>query len=938
MADTNPDPTVVIGVGGAGVGVVKHTYKALKKENEWEDREGKSNGDGTPEDYFKFLGFDSDEETLEELDEVGISSIVLEDRKAFFDANKSKYPYLVEDFEYSEHGARRIRPIGRHKLDNKTVPGFEDYMAAIDDVIGNHIDYIEGFDEVSRLNIFFVHSLAGGTGSGTFPLIAGIVSNLANELSQDVYVAGIGVVPEMRHAASAHKPGFRPNTYAALNDINKLSDDDTENLPVYSKAELEGDIDDRMENPVETDLDVTYPFDNYWFIGINESLRGEGKGKAQLESYIEEIDNAVAESVLSISRRKEEKENWSAANGVVGSLGEAEVAVPMDLIEEYCETLEDTQELEQELYGGKIPEKYRDLERPEDESTYRIPRKRQLRHIDDRIDEIIDSTIQENFEGNTEELFEDIYEGIVYEGIDGLGFDHKRIFTPDEDANTAIGNIYESVETCEVAKLKVRDIFMEKTEEHRKTVREEYVDTINELATKEMYDVPTADVSRAEIRSSLEKEIRDTVKELETAVESLNTSIVGASLETARSMFFGDWLLPPTRVQVQNRIEEARNDLRELEKKTKLKDNVERMLEELDKRHVEIKRELKDDVRDLYYMKNRLDELKYILSRGSSSTRLGYLLINTETIEEDLSSEWVEKNINNIQDCFDNGLVERKDFEDAIDRQLANSFPWRESFLKLGDPNEIEGEYRGDETQTTWVFYHEDNEEITNDAVGEDADHETQKILRSDGEKLNYSANPFRVKIVSTYNISHIDGLELYQDLDSLAESGTLGTFTNESPYDDWRQAFAYPEWYGDEIRKAFDGLSDVVLFRPPELDWEKDVDFSGIEMDDETYLKKHGIYEYLWQGARWDRYEGDDNWFEGWEETLKEEAEVNKGELNNLGPTRKTRRRWIKGTGDWEDILEEFVSDDKKGGMIEKKGIDVEWDVPEDQKTQTLD
>jgi len=922
---TDPVPTVMIGIGGAGVGILKYTYKTLKKEEE--RTVGDADGPGSrPEDYFKFYAFDSNQDSLDELDELDITTTRIQDDKNFFDAAKLGHPYLTEEFEHSEEGARRTRPIGRYKFDNKSVPNFEDYMGDIDEIIENHMEYIRDFENPNRLNIFFVHSLAGGTGSGTFPLISGIISTLKDDMNQlDVYVGGIGVVSEMKHEALGEKSGFRPNTYAALSDVEKMSDDDIETLPVYSKAEPDMRIDERLDDPPETDLDIETPFDNYWFMGVNESLAESGKAGWQLESYMEEIDNTVAESVLSISRRKKEKENWAAANGVVGGLGEAEVAVPMDLIEEYCETLEDTQE----------------LEKPDEDSTYRIPRKRQLRHIDDRIDKIIDSTIQENFEDNPEEFLEEIYNG-----VDSLGANPEHIFDPEEDIESEVDDIYEAAETtCGIAKLNVRDIFIDETDDHRAEVEDDYIDTVNELAGKKEYDVSMQKgVGLIKKRASLKREIDQQIDYLEGAIEALDFGLIGLVIEYTKKAIAGSIILPPTRDHLENKLQEAREDRSELAQAHKLKANMEEMVEYIDEKHADTKEELKDDVRGLYEMKNRLDELKFILSRGSSSTRLGYLPVKRETIEDDLTSEWVENNINDIQECFDNGLVEREDFEDAVDRQIANSFPWEESSMQI---DEIDGDHQGGETQTTWVFYHEDNEEITNDAVGEDADHETQKILRSDGEKLNYSANPFRVKIVSMYNISSVKRLELYQDLEDLSDNETLGQFASESPYDDWRQAFAYPEWYDDDIRRAFGVKQKITLMQPPELDWENDVDFSGLSQDqgDDTYIKKYGLYEYLWKGIHWERYDYDeddeddeDDWFEGWEETLEEETNVTKDELSDLGPTLETRRRWIKGTGDWEDILEEFVSDDEKGGMIEKKGIDVEWDLPEDQKTQTLD
>jgi regulator of sigma D len=804
-------------------------------------------------------------------------------------------------------------------------------METIHDLIEVHKRNIEdNVGNVDRMNVFFVHSLGGGTGSGIFPIIASIISDKVRDMGVDTYVSGIGVISKVKDPAIVEEPGFRPNTYASFRDVMRMSDDEERVLPLYSKRKPDETetIDGRLEDPEETDRLIQDPFDNYWFVGINESLKQTGTKTGQMESYMEEVDNAVGESILSISRRKGDKENWSTKQGVAGSLGESEVAVPIEVMEEYCQTLEDSISQKESLYGGEIPEKYRELERDKQqtESPYRTSLHRQIRDIDDNIDEIIDATLGENFEEESGGFN-------IKDEIESLGGQPKDIFDPNEGIKEAVDSVYDGVDACEVAKLKVKDIFLNQIDKHREEVVSRYNETVDELCGKEQYDVPMKDVSRKQRRISLEREIQEEIEEKEGLKESLEFGNIKKFLEGVKKVVLGSYFLPPEKSQIESDIQEAKDDRVELNNATRLKKNMEDMVDYIEEKHLSTKESLKESVRDLYDTKTDLDEYKFTLSNAKYSTRLGYLPVNREVIEEDLTSEWLKNNISDIQDCFDKGLVKEEDFEDAIDKQLEASFPWEDAVMMSGDPTEIDGDYNGNENQASWVFYHKDNEELTEDIVDE-LDYAGTDIKSSGGDELKYSVDPFRVKFVSMYNTPYVDGLEVYQTLDGLADSDDLGTFTNESPYDDWRQAHAYPEWYGDDVREAFGVEKTVTLHKPPGLDWENHVDTSDIKQDAETYAKKYALFEYLYQGRHWERYKAyEENWFEGWSKTLEEEAGIDKSRLKDLAPSNEKRSRWARGTLEWSELVREFEQK-----MLQKESVMINWDLPEEQKEGVWD
>jgi hypothetical protein len=919
----------MIGLGGAGTAIVKHTHQTIQKEMERSE-------DDSVEDlnkYFRFYVLDSSNDEFSELDD-DIGRNVIQDEETLFRENRSKYPFLSEDFEYSAEGARRCRSIARYKLDNKPTPGFEEHYDIINKIIETHMSDVEDLrtEIPNRMNIFIAHSLAGGTGSGTFPLVAAMANEKAKEMNYDTYLSGIGVISKVKDPILVEEPGFRPNMYASMRDVMKMSSDKRV-LPIYSKKGpgQSSNIGERLEDGGEaTDFHLDDPVDHYWFVGINEGLKERGKESGQSESYVEEIDNTIAESVLSLSRLKGEKENFVEERGVCGSLGEAEITVPMDIIERYCETQEDVREMSSDLFGGDIPEGYRELEpsgedKVDVENFYSEARGKQKEHIDDDIEEIFDRVAEENFGGDKTIFSEDIESE-----LDKLGSEIRDIFDPEDTVEEEIDEIYNNLDTCEVARLKIKAVFKKRIlDEYRDEVYKQFNETVDELCRKERYDIRTKGVSREQRRYSLRREIKEQIEENEASLESLNFSNVEKLIEAGKMVAGGSYVYPPKKSKIRSKLREAEEDLSDLNSVCRHKDNFEKMEEYISERHTEAKRGLKKLVDEFYSMKTDMDRDKQTLVESNYSTRLGYLPVNEDIIEGSLDKEWLEDNISDIRDCFDEDLVNREDFNDALKKQVKITYPWEESVTRKGEENKIQGEYRGDEEQTLWIFYHESNEQVVEDHFDDDSYVELTETARSGGDKLAYSGDPYRIKMVAMFNSPHVDLLDTYQILDDLKEENDLGSFTNpdDSPYDDWRQAHAYAEWYDDEIRRSFGVEKTVTLYRPPPLDMSH-IDVSDVDLDQVTYIIKYGLEEYLWNGKLWERYENvDENWFRGWGKTLQEETDISKGDLGDL-KNNNYIKQWDRGARDWKEILNMT-----KENMIRDKKVDIRWEIPEEQK-----
>jgi hypothetical protein len=188
--------------------------------------------------------------------------------------------------------------------------------------------------------------------------------------------------------------------------------------------------------------------------------------------------------------------------------------------------------------------------------------------------------------------------------------------------------------------------------------------------------------------------------------------------------------------------------------------------------------------------------------------------------------------------------------------------------------------------------------------------------VRASGDGVDHLPDPYRVEFVSTARRGPLSATALYRKLDALADEGVLAEL--RGPYDDWRQAFAYPEWYGQEVREAFDIVSRVTVSQPPEPDPDR---MTTTEDDGEraAYITTNGLDAYLWQGVDWDRYERADELFDGWKPALSRNA-VSFADLQRATPAADLKRKWLAGGAEWEDVVDAY-----RENLADEAGIEVE-------------
>jgi len=400
---TDPLPTFTIGVGQAGIAMMNTLAETAERNDS--------------EEFFDYFAIDTDGDTLGSVP-TGTTRVRLNVSDAHLDEDMATYPYLTEDTEVGGKGAERQRPVGRYKLDSRGHETFDDYFESLWYDILEHYQEVDYSFEQDRdsYNIFLLHSLGGGTGSGTFPLLSAMLNRIAQRIEDqndnvDVYVGGVGVAPQVDfNPEVTNPPGeemYYPNTYSALSDLSNLLDADAEalDIPIYSKSFGQGgslsNIDERVEEsftgnsiPIER-----VPYNDYWLVGVDENLITSGTGTDFVEGYRDQINRRVAESIYALSEMEQSVENWSSrAKGTapLGTVGHAQLQVPHEQLRKFCE-MKDERDEKQTLVTETIPDQLDDLRSEKDDLE-------EIKQDPASINEYLDSVSdwEENFRGRFE--------------------------------------------------------------------------------------------------------------------------------------------------------------------------------------------------------------------------------------------------------------------------------------------------------------------------------------------------------------------------------------------------------------------------------------------------------------------------------------------------------------------------------------------------------
>lgn len=900
-------PTYVVGAGQAGVNVMNVLYEVADQNDDL--------------DRFSFVAVDSDGDTLDSAPpEARRYKLEIEDD--FLGEDLRDFPYLKRTMNVEEKGAKRQRPVGRYKLDNKGT--FEEVRTGIRDDMRSHFTGVEvdlGPDSAS-FNIFYIHSLGGGTGSGTYPLVAGILRDIANDLGSDhIYMAGIGVAPvvlspdEGSPAEFPGRPMYYPNTYAALNDLEQLEmldfgDNDELELLVHSETGVTGTESYVFDEP---------PFTDYWLVGVNQRrIQGTMGTNVGPESYRGELNQTMARSLHAITQFGQSAENWAQGRPVIGTFDHSTVSVPHERVREYVELRERRANLRTQ----------RDTEIPNEIDRIEA-RKAELEQLKSHLnpDEIVDEQLKEDLLARLEQQ-EDFLGG-------RYTIENKTV----DEVEGALEAISRSEEYDIEADIIAADILREKLNEDGATpqIEQKHKDTIQNLWSKyNMQNVPGgANVQALETKAGmLDDHLRDTIEEHKDIVKDWDPDAV----EKVQDKF------PPVvglfeseREAAQDVVDEVQNDYDELDavqsqwgRASKMKQavadhrqgirgRISDRIEEQNERITELQNEQEELESDIDELTRGIESHIEDLTEARLSERIAVLPLNREPLES-LDTQQLDT-LDSIQDYVENGYVDGQHVRDALSDRVGFARAW-ENYIIDGDFSKARyssQEYNDNYTQVSademWILHGEDAGEVLESVnVGTGA---TQN--KRSGDAIQYIGDPYRIEFVSFTRRGPVSRLKLYQVLDRYANSGELEGLAGQYP--DYRQAFAYLEWYGRDIQEAFDISARVDVANPPEMRQDRvdKPDLEGGEL--KNYIKSNGLDSYLWEGFMWDTYRAadTDRTFTGWKEALTKKNVGFTG-LQEATPSPDLKAQWLAGQAEWDDVVQGY-----RDNLIDNTGIELQ-------------
>ena len=273
-------PVLGIGAGMAGIRVIESYAEILKDAGEL--------------DNCRFIAIDSSRADLKSQikPDHNIMPVEITEQNLDIDALKENCPYLYEGAERKGEGALRDRVYGRFLFDinrNKVEQAITDSMKAI---LNEWTRKGKKGDQIGNCAIWIVHSLGGGTGSGTFPSVIINVHKLAKEIlvngGINPHIYCVGILPSATNIADITYAKFDKrylaNSFSALTELKMLGDPKGLKYIPYSP----------LSSSINTEIILnSRPFERYFIFGIDE----------ELTSDLNEDDAEVVEEYLSSSNK-----------------------------------------------------------------------------------------------------------------------------------------------------------------------------------------------------------------------------------------------------------------------------------------------------------------------------------------------------------------------------------------------------------------------------------------------------------------------------------------------------------------------------------------------------------------------------------------------------------------------------------------------------------
>lgn len=952
-------PTFIVGVGQAGINVLSQMHD-LAEERDVNDK-------------IASVAIDTDDGQLEKTPPQ-TKEILLSTQDGFVREDTANFPYLTKEMNIANRGALRQRPVGRYNLDNSGPHGYQSTWDNIFSDLEDHYENNQGSleDDDSSFNIFLIHSLAGGTGSGTFPLLSGMVYQMKETLEDrfqgDIYIGGVGVTPRIEFDPEVIEspPGddiFYPNAFAALNDLYVLTSTQANDAEVYihSNRFSETSDEDTSKEQNKIEFDNGSPFSNYWIMDVREERLNKGKiDSDRPEEYRDKINNEIANSLLAISRLDESAENWNINKTVLGTLGQAEVRVPHREVKKFCE-LKKTKETKEHLATEEIPEVIEDLRHRQEElrDLKQMPDPENIGNID-----IVDK-IQNRVEGEFPSG-KHIIDNATKEDIAALFDEIAEKHSPDDVENQdlqvnfkTLNSIQESIEAISqrntsgdnnaIEELILATHFVDQIlhgEHGAPQVEGSWEDTINSLWSKHNLQSKPAyggdSVSTLSGKATgLNTFYTEKIKEYKEIKEEYEPGIIGQVQGT----------LPPIITPLENTEEKAERIIdtlqdeyddfervdgkwgrvREMQetisdKRKEIRNQITYQLNDVEQTITDLQNLIDDLEREIDEIKRDIRSKRNELTQANTGNRLTILPLKHEKID-DITDETVERTLTDLNSYVEEGFIEKSKVRQAVENSLSFARTWGDSESPVIKKDQS---YRGevktsltesDDVATSsshterWSLFHEENERWGDTNSITETASKVQKSSGSNGGGPGYISDKYSLSFVTFNRRDPVSQLEIFQRLNDMYNDGTLKRWAGN--YDDYRQAFAYIEWYPQEIRNAFNITGQVDVPKPPEIDKTR------IDSEDDIgpYIRTNGLDLYLWKGNMWDRYnQPDGNSFTGWNEKFETKGLAFK-DLQRSTASKDIKSQWLADQADWEEVLAEYEQN-----LVDETGIKIQF------------
>lgn len=921
-----PAPTFVVGVGQAGINVI--------------NRIEQGDGLGWGEEYDKYFDYavvDSSQNEVRNAPD-SATKLFLDTPTQYATQDQHEYPYLTPELDIEGKGAMRQRPVGRYKLDNMAQPSWDAHYEKLSNAVQDFVQQCQDDPDIKtrQLNVVHIHSLGGGTGSGTFPLLGymlkQIVDNVQRTESTDVYSAGIGVVPEITDPLDVFVPPgdnrYYANTYSAMSDLIKLLEADThEPLPIHLYAKhaqqdgVENFVLDQLTPQHEID---SSPYRHYFLIGVDEDqITGDNK-RTGPETYRAMVNNSIVAALYGISMYGNELDNWlETETGFdrFGSFGQTQLSIPIDEIRQYCDLQEDVETLEE-------------LIEPEGEDIEGELREDRRSKIDerDRLQRILDdpTTVLEQRENS--EDFRASIQTSVQRTID-IGMEVNSSTGDLDEIRADVLDRYEDdtllAYTMYYAEQYIDEQGEEIIEEWRAFVNEKYKQW--EIATEDGYGINVT--TTAEKAKELNRYLNEKIDELADEVEDDDSSGLLSSIKDSLTGLVGDgdeyeeWLerFKNSRTQFRD-LEQRREDINSLKQETRsrkaeilndtIRPRIETLQDEIEELRLQIERteeQLEEARKD---KESKLDEI----TDAEYGRRVGLLALDEQKVRSDLDHETLEEELDSVYDFYDNGFLARN-LEDTIEDRIDQAYAWDSALMTWREDKDTPIGEREEGIREVWMLHSDENTDLPQFEIINAGRHELRRSGEDDDVFPTFS-DPYTLQFVTYTLDAPLKDLRLYAELEEAAEEGILDELIDE--WVDHKLAFAYPEWYDRDIQKVFQIETSEELPRLPELDIDAvDVDKEGGEL--KNWLSSYGIASYLWHADEWNDYQGHisvdgipDQQRKGWKYILTEaDKEITYSDMRDYVPSEYVAKRWIAGQVDWETVLEETL-----GNLLDDTGI----------------